>query len=145
MVAPKQACEGSLVLAWLNRYWTYSYLAFDKWYSLRGDQKHIGSFSEEIIDPADNQSRELSRGYEKAVDSINAVCHNVPSAYLDGIADLFISMDVYMYTGDLPNYTFDTVDWIRVLVKGNLIDRKKRGAEDVNVTVMMPEKYTQLN
>jgi hypothetical protein len=142
--APKKACEGSLVLAWLNRYGTYSYLAFDKYYRRRGEQKHIGSFTEEIIDIADNQSRELSRGFENAFDKITATCHNVPSEDLEAIEDLFISMDIYMYTGTLPDYTFSTAEWIRVEVKGNLRDRKKRSAEDINVEITPPEKYTQL-
>ena len=144
MIAFKQACEGDVVLAWLNRYGIYSYMAFERFPTIRGEQKHLGEFNITVDDLADEQSRTKSRGYEKVRDVISAVAKGIPTEYLEVIEDLFYSMDVYYFTGTLPSYTHADVDWLRVQVKGTLIERKKHSHENVRVDIMLPEKYTQV-
>lgn len=143
-VAFKQACEGDVLLAWLNRYGIYSYMAFERFPTIRGEQKHIGSFDITIDDLADVQSRTKSRGYNNVRDVISAVARNVPTEYFEAVEDLFYSMDVYYFTGTLPENTFDSTEWVRVKVRGNLTNRKKHSHENVRIDIQMPEKFTQL-
>ena len=144
LVALSGVCEGTVLLAWLNRYGTYSYMAFERYPSVKGEQKDMGSYDLEVIDIADLQSRQKSRGYNDVKDVITAVAKRVPTEYFSAIEDLFYSMDVYYYTGTLPNFTFDPAEWLRVKVKGNLRERKKFTHENVRVDIIMPEKYTQI-
>ena len=104
LIAFKKTCEGDVVLAWLNRFGTYSYMAFERFPTHRGEQKHIGSFDLEVYDIADLQSRTKSRGYTGVQKVISAVAKSVPTEYFDAIEDLFYSMDVYYFTGTLPEY-----------------------------------------
>jgi len=143
-VAFKLACEGDVVLAWLNRYGTYSYMAFERFPTHRGEQKHLGEFNITVDDLATVQSRTKSRGYENVRDVISAVAKSIPTQYLEVVEDLFYSMDVYYYTGTLPDDTFDATEWLRVQVRGNIVNRKKYSHENVRVDVMLPEKYTQV-
>jgi hypothetical protein len=142
--SPVRACEGSVVLAWLNRYGIYSYMAFDKHYTQVRNQKHIGSYDFEFYDIADLQSRQKSRGYSGVHTVISAIASAVDTRYFDAIEDLFYSMDVYYFTGTLPEYEFDPTEWLRVKVSGSLPERKKHNHENVRVDIMLPEKYTQL-
>jgi len=142
--SPVKACEGYIVLAWLNRYGIYSYMAFDKFYTQKRDQKHIGSYDLGFYDIADLQSRQKSRGYTDVRTVISAVASRVSTQYFDAIEDLFYSMDVYYFTGTLPEYEFDPTEWLRVTVNGSLPEKKKHSHENVRVDIMLPEKYTQL-
>jgi len=72
------------------------------------------------------------------------VARGVPTEYFEAVEDLFYSMDVYYFTGTLPEYTFDQTEWIRVRVRGNLSERKNHSRENVRVDILLPEKYTQL-
>lgn len=139
-----EACEGSVLLAWLNRYGTYSFMAFDRFPVLKTESSHIGSFDIEVNDLADVQSRQLSRGYKDVRTVISAIAKNIPREYLSAIEDLFYSMDVYYFTGTLPEYVFDSTEWVRVTVKGDIQQRTKHYHENVRVDVMLPEKYTQV-
>lgn len=142
--AYKKACEGDVVLAWLNRFGMYSYMVFDKRYSQEVQGKHIGSYDISIDDLADVQSRKLSRGYEGVYTVIDAIANQVPITFFPAIEDLFYSMDVYMFTGTLPSYNHQDVNWVRVTVSGSMPQRKKHNHENIRVTIKMPEKYTQL-
>ena len=144
LVAFKEACEGDVVLAWLNRYGCYSYMAFERFPTHRGEQKHLGEFNITVDDLAEVQSRTRSRGYEKARTVISAVAKGIPTQYLEVVEDLFYSMDVYYFTGTLPEYTHDDAEWLRVTVRGTLVERKKHNQENIRVDVMLPEKYTQI-
>ena len=137
-------CEGSVLLAWLNRYGTYSYMAFERFPTLEREQKHIGSYKQTITDIADVQSRALSKGYENVRTVISAVAKNIPTEYFEYIEDLFYSMDVYYYTGTLPNNVHSNTDWLRVTVEGSLKERRRYSHDNVRVDIMLPEKYTQL-
>ena len=143
LVALSEACEGSVVLSWLNRYGFYSYMSFAPEATWRNKQKHIGSYGIQVDDLADVKSRTKSRGFSDAKQVISAVAKNVPTQYFEAIEDLFYSMDVYYFTGTLPKYTYDPTEWLRVEVKGDLIDRKKHSHENVRVEITLPEKYTQ--
>jgi hypothetical protein len=143
-VAFKLACEGDVVLAWLNRYGTYSYMAFERFPTHRGEQRHLGEFNITVDDLADVQSRTKSRGYEKVRTVISAVAKGIPIEYMEVVEDLFYSMDVYYFTGTLPKDSFDAAEWLRVTVRGTLVERKKHSHENVRVDVMLPEKYTQV-
>jgi hypothetical protein len=143
-VALKKVCEGDVVLAWLNRFGVYSYMAFERFPTHRGQQKHIGSFDLEVYDIADLQSRTKSRGYTGVQKVISAVVKSVPIEYFEAIEDLFYSMDVYYFTGTLPEYEFDPAEWLRVQVRGTLVERKKQSFENVRVDILLPEKYTQI-
>jgi len=146
MIAFKKACPGDVVLTWLNRYGTYSSMAFERFPTYKREQKHIGSFDLEVTDIADMQSRKKSRGYQDVQTVISAVASRVPTEYFEAIEDLFYSMDVYMYNGTPPDYSFGStgVEWTRVTVRGTLTDRRKRKHEAVRVDITLPEKYTQL-
>jgi hypothetical protein len=143
-VAFKLACEGDVVLAWLNRYGTYSYMAFERFPTHRGEQKHLGEYNITVDDLADVQSRTKSRGYEKVRTVISAVAKGIPTQYMEVVEDLFYSMDVYYYTGTLIDDTFNSLEWLRVTVRGTLVERKKHNQENVRVDIMLPEKYTQV-
>lgn len=143
LLAMREACEGDVLLAWLNRFGTYSYMVFDRFPITRGSQKHIGSRDILIDDLADVQSRTKSRGFSNVKDTISAVAKNIPTEYFYLIEDLFYSMDVYYFTGTLPSYVFDEEDWLRVQVRGNLQERAKYNQENVRVDIILPEKYTQ--
>jgi hypothetical protein len=147
MIAFKQACDGDVVLTWLNRYGIYSSMAFTRFPTYKGEQTHIGSYDIDIDDLADVQSRKKSRGYDNVKTIISAVAKSIPTQYFEAIEDLFYSMDVYMYVGStLPDYSFGStgVEWMRVTVRGNLTERRKRKFEDVRVDISLPEKYTQI-
>jgi hypothetical protein len=144
LVALKKACEGDVILSWLNRYGVYSYMAFERYPILKREQKHIGSYDIPIYDLADVKSRMKSRGYQEARTVISAVAKNVPIEYLEIIEDLFYSMDVYYYTGTIPKYTYDDNEWTRVLVDGSINERRKYAYENVRIDITLPDKYTQL-
>ena len=144
MISFRVACEGDVLLAWLNRYGCYSYMAFERFPTHRGEQKSLGEFNITVDDLADVQSRTKSRGYEKVRTVISAVAKSIPTEYLEVVEGLFYSMDVYYFTGTLPEYEFDITEWVRVTVSGTLIERKKHSHENVRVDVMLPEKYTQV-
>lgn len=144
LVAFKELCEGDVLLSWLNRFGVYSYMAFERFPTIRGEQKHIGSFDLEVTDIADLQSRTKSRGFTDVRNVISAVAKSVPTEYFDAIEDLFYSMDVYYFTGTLPEYEFDPAEWLRVKVRGTLVERKKHSFENVRVDILLPEKYTQI-
>ena len=143
-IAFKQACEGDVVLAWLNRFGSYSYMAFERFPTVKGQQKDIGSYDLEVYDIADLQSRQKNRGFKDVKEVISAVAKNIPTEYFEIIEDLFYSMDVYYFTGTLPSYAFDAADWLRVTVKGELRNRKKYDYENVRIDITLPEKYTQI-
>lgn len=144
MVGLSEACEGSVLLCWLNRYGTYSYMAFERFPEHRGEQKHIGSTDDYVYQLDGTQGRARSRGYQNVRTVITAVAKRVPGQYFDIIEDLFYSMDVYYYTGTLPNYNHLDADWLRVTVEGQLVQKKKHSHDNVRVDVVLPEKYTHL-
>lgn len=144
LVALTDVCEGAVLICWLNRYGTYSYMAFERFPTVKGEQKDMGDYDLEVYDIADLQSRTKNKGYSGVKDVITAIAKNVPTQYFPAIADLFYSMDVYYFTGTLPEETFDPTEWLRVKVKGTLKERKKFAHENVRIDITLPEKYTQI-
>lgn len=144
LAAWKKACEGDVLLAWLNRYGTYSYMAFERFATYKTNQKSMGSYNLQVIGISALQSRKASRGYSNVQTVISAVAKAVPTEFFPIIEDLFYSMDVYYFIGTLPEYEFDSQEWLRVTVGGSLTERKKYNHENVRIDVMLPEKYTQV-
>ena len=106
----ERGLEGDVLLCWLNRYGTYSYMAFDRFPTVRGEQDHIGSYDLLIDDLADVKSRTKSRGYKNVRNVISAVALGIETEYFHAIEDLFYSMDVYYFTGTLPTTTHSDED-----------------------------------
>jgi hypothetical protein len=139
-VIPVQACEGSLILKYLDSNGQYRFYPFNKFYRTFDVPESIGKTNKFITNILNDQTSKQNIGFRNER-KISLVA-DVPDAELEKLTDIYTSPRVYLYIGSGSSDAAS--DWLEVSqeIPDAIVRRRKRNSGKIEINLTLPKHFT---
>ena len=135
---------GGLYVRYLSNEGFYRFWLFNKYYAINQSGSKIGSIINSFDTMVGAQARAFNIGYEDVFRRYVATSENVSKENRKILMDIYTSPAVYLWTGTpgVDDVTDETL-WILVEIEGSHEIKEKKGFQNIQATIILPELYTQ--